>query len=46
MVEESAITAPVSADAEEFTFTPIVDDHDADVHDRDSMVRCIHQCSG
>jgi hypothetical protein len=45
MAQASAVPAADSR-GEEFSFTMIVDDHDADVHDRDSMVRCIHQCSG
>jgi hypothetical protein len=32
-------------DIEQFAFTPILDDHDADVSDKDAFVRCIKGCS-
>ncbi len=47
MPEGGTVDMPVRADAdiEEFTFTPILDDHDADMSQRDSMVKCIKGCS-
>jgi hypothetical protein len=36
---------PDETDVEEFAFIPILDDHDTDVSDRDSMIKCVHGCS-
>jgi hypothetical protein len=46
MAEAITIDGPADVDVEDFSFTLIVDDHDADVHGRDSMIRCIKQRSG
>jgi hypothetical protein len=47
MPEGSTVEVPAGADAdiEEFTFTPILDDHDADVSKQDCMIKCVHGCS-
>ena len=46
MAQAHPMDAAADMDVTDFSFTLIVDDHDADVHGRDSMIRCIKQCNG